>query len=947
MKNKKNKFLHKPLSIILVVGVLLTSFSGLPFKIPKADALATVSGNKILEVARTYEDYTYENVGTCTGLVTRVLNKLGIGNSVVGTHPYDINKPQSTGGSKYSPDKMYTNAINHPEEAKLIWQGYVKDIGAVASKLKNGDLVIQRIQDKAEPDGGGHTAFIHKYGSTISMYGANGSRMGIGDAILSSHISMFGLSYEVSGEDYISVFRLTEEIKGTAKLKKVDYDSTKAQNEASLDGALYGLYAKNNIVSGDGTIVHRADTEITRSQTKNSEITVNNLYLGTYYWKEITPSKGYKLDPTKYEFTLNDTGQETIVVNTTVKEKVITGNFEIEKVITSGEESEVVQKEEGAEFIVVAQKYVDKYGTIEEAWKHKKEFTDKEYDILVTDKKGYAKSKNLAYGSFKVKQIKGKIDTENVKDEWTFVVSKENQDTIKYIINNKIFTTYIKLAKKDVETGKSIILSKTKFKIMDLSTGKYITQKVGNKKYNEWTTNKNGEITLPLELKAGKYKLVELKSPDLYLINNEGVEFTVTNSNIVETDEDGDYILNVTMYDQPVKGVINVEKHGEVLTGVKQNKDDSYSFVYENKCLAGMVVEIKAREDIIDPADGSVLYKKGSIVDSVTTGNTCENYSSQLPLGKYTVEEKDAPQGMVLNSKKYNVDLTFKDEETAVIMETVSITNERQKVDLDVKKLDKENKTPIKGVVFGLYTTKDIILSNKSSEETENNILIKNGTLIEEAISDKNGNVQFKADLPLSYDGEVYFEIKEIEPLKGYYPNEDSIEVITMYQGQEKSKVTNKNIIYNAAIKNYILVNKVDSLTMKNIVSKDFSFDLCTDEECKNVVNTYYADQKQGTAFIDIRYGVWYIREASAPLGYSLSPEIVKVELSDDGLFINNNKVETDEDLIYSIIYKNSLLPVIQTGVDMNNKLYLIIGGISFIGIVILGYSILRKKKKI
>jgi len=540
------------------------------------------------------------------------------------------------------------------------------------------------------------------------------------------------------------------------------------------------------------------------------------------------------------------------------------------------------------------------------------------------------------------------MDLEMVKDEWTFTVSRENQDTIKYIVNNKIFMSYVRLVKKDAETDKKITLSNTTFKILDLSTNETLKQKVGDKTIEEWTTNESGEFVLPLEVKAGSYKLIEIKSPNLYLMNNEGVEFKVTNSNIIETDPDGDAITTVVMYDEPVKGIINVEKQGEVLTGVTQNEDGNYTFDYNKVCLGGMTVEIEAREDIIDPADGSILFAKGTVVDTITTQDyTCENFSSELPLGSYTVYETYAPNGMVLDKNKYDIDLTFKDNETEVIIETLSITNERQKVELDITKLDKDDETPLEGVVFGLYATKDILRQYREPmpRSVNRNVLIEAGTLIETAISDKDGKVIFNADLPLSFDDETYFEVKEIESLEGYYSSEDIISINTKYQGQNKEKVETSNTIYNEAIKNYILVNKVDSLSMENIISKDFSFNLCTDAECENVVDTFYADQATGTALIDIKFGTWFVKEASAPLGYSLSEEVVKVVLNSEGLYVNDELVETDEELTYSIVYQNYLLPVIQTAYDVDANSYIIVGSLSIAGLLV-GTVLLCKKKK-
>lgn len=1113
MKKKIGKLLKKFSSALMAVCIFISSIPITPF-ITQVHALSSVSGDKIIEIAKTYETagYTYDNVGSCTGLVTRTLNKLGIGTSVVGIHPYDIDTPQPDGtGARYSPAAMYRNAKNHPEDAKLVWEGYVKDVGANASLFKNGDLVIQRPEDKANYTGSGHVGFIHIFGNKISMYGANGSANGIGDAILAnlSGISTFGTTVNVNSMDYITVFRLTvaepiyetldstktanetveinfyktdvdtgkplsgvevdfyrddvkfasgvtdengnavatsittytatsspktyvtnwndlgpegqasvdergayhsraeaqaaadteaqkianekasqthkysvietktktkywlnpdnttdsdsatgsgsislsltnERVTGTATLYKEDADVGYAQNEAELDGALYGLYARNNILDpADASIIYNAGDEITQVRIKDGQAMVDNLYLGDYYWKEITPSNGYSLDKSEIDFSLTYADQNVKVVTSksTSKEQVIVGNFEVEKIITSGENSEIVEKEEGAEFLVVAKKYVEKYGSIEEAWKHKDEFTSKEYDKLITNAEGYDKTNDLAYGTFVVKQIKGKIDTEAV-DTWEFTVSKENQETVKYIINNRNFTSYVKLQKKDSETGKLITLSNTSFKIKNADTGEYLTQKVADKTYDTWKTSDKGFVQLPLEVKAGNWILEEIESPDFYVINKDGQNFKVTNANIVEVDKDGDPILTVTMYDQAVKGQIKVSKKGEVLTGINKDENGNIQFIYEERSLAGMTVYVQAAEDIIDPADGSIIYNEGEIVDIVTTTNEEYTLSKLLPLGKYIAYEYSAPNGMIIDTTKYEIDLKFQDNETPVVFETLSITNERQKVEVDLTKLDEENDTALEGVVFNLSATKDIL-------SYDNEILVKAGEIIETGVTNAEGKYTFVADLPVSFDDEPYFEISEKESIEGYYELDETVSVDTKYKGQNISKISNSETIYNKPIQNYVLINKVDSLTQENIISKDFSFRLCKDEECNAIEGIYSANTLNGTALVPVRYGVWYISEYEAPEGYELSKEIVKAELNDTGLYINDKLVETNEDLLYSIVYQNSLLPVIQevpdgvqTGYNDNMGLYIALGGLSLAGISVIVITLSKKKKK-
>ena len=94
----------------------------------------------------------------------------------------------------------------------------------------------------------------------------------------------------------------------TAKIHiyKVDKESGKAvaQGDASLEGAVYGLYARNDIVHPDGAtgVVFKAgDLVATLTTDKNGEAEVNNLYLGNYYVKEITPSEGYLLDEEEHD----------------------------------------------------------------------------------------------------------------------------------------------------------------------------------------------------------------------------------------------------------------------------------------------------------------------------------------------------------------------------------------------------------------------------------------------------------------------------------------------------------------------------------------------------------------------------------------------------------------------------------------------------------------------
>lgn len=141
-----------------------------------------------------------------------------------------------------------------------------------------------------------------------------------------------------------------------------------------------------------------------------------------------------------------------------------------------------------------------------------------------------------------------------------------------------------------------------------------------------------------------------------------------------------------------------------------------------------------------------------------------------------------------------------------------------------------------------------------------------------------------------------------------------------------------------------ILVNKVDSVTGQNIKSNKFEFTSYAQENCANSskIETIAGNPETGTAEFLIRYGTTYIKESSAPKGYKLSDEVVKVEFTDKGLFVNGKEVKVDDEHRYSIVYQNVLLPSVNTGTTKNtDMMYMIIG----IGIIALGVSIATVRK--
>lgn len=348
-------------------------------------------------------------------------------------------------------------------------------------------------------------------------------------------------------------------VNATINLVKEDKDTgNRPQGDATLTGAVYGLYAKEDILdpSMDGTVIHKKDSLVGKITTdKNASGTIENLYLGEYYWQEISPSEGYELDETKYPFTASykDQNTITITVDKTVKETIRTGEFDLIKVITDGSQSEIMVNEKGAEFVAVLKSDYEANGNdIQKALEYAKENrSEKEYAVLTTNKNGYATSGKLAYGKYVIQQTKkgeNAEETDILDGIFTFEVTELDGQTIvkggdtsgnslemgddgkmHYHINNRPSDYFLKLVKIDAESGKQITLSDATFKVKDLSTGKYVRQKVAGVWIDEFNTDKDGYVILPLKLKSGKYQLEEIKAPYNYLLNGTSIPFEIKN----------------------------------------------------------------------------------------------------------------------------------------------------------------------------------------------------------------------------------------------------------------------------------------------------------------------------------------------------------------------------------------------------------------------------------
>ena len=629
----------------------------------------------------------------------------------------------------------------------------------------------------------------------------------------------------------------------------------KPQGDATLAGAVYGIYKGEELVD-------------TYTTDENGQFTTKYYICGNDWCvREITPSEGYLLDTT-----VHHVGAEpelyTVEYNSAkndVNEQVIKGNIAIIKHTDNGE-TQIETPEEGAVFEV----YLKSAGGFDAA-------EETERDTLICDENGFAQTKDMPYGIYTVHQTSGWDGRELMKDFDVFIC-KDSQ-TYRYLINNANFESYIKIVKKDVETGKVIPYAGAGFQIYD-PEGNLVTMKFTYPEVTEidtfYTTADGGLIT-PQTLEYGKgYSLVEVQAPYGYVLDSEPVYFDVEQENSEE--ESGITIVKVERSNVAQKGKITVSKSGEVFSRVSGNKG-LYQPIFAVDNLEGAVYEITAAEDIIT-TDGTVRAEKGEVVDTLTTGEDGTAESKELYLGKYEVREVTAPYGMVLNDEIHAVELVYAGQEIEVTETNTEFYNERQRVEIDLNKSLEVDEAygvgsngEIKDVTFGLYAAEELTAADGTTIPADG--------LIEVIFLDENGHGKAISDLPM---GSYY--VREISTNAAYLVSDEKYPVDFEYAGQETAVV---NITANEgeAIENELIYGSVSG-RKSNEDGEDLGgaligiFKIGTTEYTKETAIATATSEDDGSfSFGEVPYGTWVIREIESPKGYVLSEEEISVSISE------------------------------------------------------------------
>lgn len=665
---------------------------------------------------------------------------------------------------------------------------------------------------------------------------------------------------------------------------KVDSETKTAQGDASLAGAVYGIY--NN-----GKLVDKYTTD------KNGGFTTSNYVCGdNWTLKEIEPSEGYLLDETEYhigaeakKYTLENNS-----ISIGVTEDILKGKIAIIKHTDDGS-TKIETPEKGAEFQV----YLKSAGSYNKA-------KETERDTLVCDEYGFAETKNLPYGTYTVHQTKGWNGTEFIADFDVFV--NEDGKTYKYLINNSSLESYVKIVKVDSETGKQIPYAGAGFQIYD-PDGNKVTMKYTYPNVTEidtFYTNSDGYLITPETLPYGKgYSVVEVQAPYGYILDSTPVYFDITAENT--TEENGVTIVKTEKKNTPQKGTITVEKTGEIFSNVTaigggytdENGNDVtlptiYQPEYSVSGLAGAVFEIYADEDITTP-DGTVRAKKDELVATLKTNTKGTAISKQLYLGKYRVVETVAPYGTVINPEPHTIELTYSGQNEKVTNTSTSFTNDRQNVVIDLTKILEQdekfnigNNDEILNISFGLYADEDLKAANGT-------VIPKDG-LLEIITCDEKGKSQFTTDIPI---GSYY--VKEISTDNHYILSDKKYPVVFEYAGQDTAtvhiSVNDGEPIENEIIYGTIQGLKIDRETGENITGALFGLFSITETKFteETAILTSKSNEEGIFTFENVPYGEYIVSELKPAEGYLLNEENYTVTISENKeiieITVENDKI--------------------------------------------------------
>ncbi len=739
-------------------------------------------------------------------------------------------------------------------------------------------------------------------------------------------------------------------------IKNDSETGAKKQGDATFEGAEYSVYAQEDIYNHNRTrkIYSKNELVATRIMNKDGATEeISKLPFGRYMVKETKSPEGYLLDEKEYEVDLKENNANVTITSKEDAKKMQIHIFKSGININSGMVPGLANVEFTIKLYSEVEMALNKGYSYSEIWNGIDENGNRvkvdsnrvaqaqkiapTYSILTTDIDGNAYTENgLAYGKYIVKETNTPKDFQTSSD-FTFSITKDESEVkelakkVKHLyVNNEQMEAYIKLMKKDADSEKVISLNSATFQIIaskdivDRGNGKIlykkgeiITQKIGSSIYNAFTTNSEnliiadgnynniendkGTVVTPLKLPVGEYEVTEIKIPTGYLKLENPVKFKIDAIKDYDKDSTGEYIKTVEVKNEKPFGTVVIDK----TIALKEEVDTSLVNIDD---LSGIKFRLNAKENIIDLADGSIIYKKGQEVGNYNLDKNGKLIIERLPMGDYEIQEIETLEGLVLDQTKYEIKFIQNNDITKIYTNNLHITNNTTLVEISKKTITGDEELP----------------------GAELTVIDENGKVIDNWIS---------SDKPHTIEGLVVgkeYTLKEnLAPLGYSIASEIKFKV-------SNTNETQKIVMVDMPILSNIKIIKIDENT-KEIIKKDFIFGLYADEECTQLISEVHSDKKEGTVlFENLKYGEYYIKEIKSPKGYELSNKVVKLKINEDGVFANETKL-TQEDNVYSFEFTNKQTPKIQTGNRTNYVLVTSCIIISIVGITI-GVILLKKK---
>lgn len=789
--------------------------------------------------------------------------------------------------------------------------GYNGDV-----EVKNGKIVLEKIKKgtytiKEKSTGGGYLLNKNVYKVEIKPNQA------ATQAIVND---------EPTGE--ITIVKTDKDTGNSNRIDGVSH-----HGDANLNGTEYTLYAKEDIYNVSKTVKYFSkDEEIAKftfDEYGNATIIITNkttkanlsvdgnilkgLPMGMYYSKETHVVEGYTSDEIEhiYTFSYKDMNTPIIKLNEKVENTVKKAKFEVIKI--SSNTNTTADVVENAEFTAILTKYVDYYGSFEEALKHLDQYAEDEYSIFKTQANGHGVSGLLAYGEYTCYETNTPSDKINTVQPFYIKIDRNSDGVIKeFVENDTPFESYLKLVKVDKNTGKKVTLSNATFKLDRLNekTNEWerVTCKLGKETFDSWKTDENGVAYTETKVKAGTYRISEVVIPNGFLKLEQEIVFEVNKSNkALEFDKDYDAYITVTVANEQPTGTLKIDKS----VAIREDVDTSLVDISD---LSGIKFKLSAKEDIINYADGSIIYEKGKEVGQYSLTKEGMLLIEKLPMGSYELEEISTLDGLVLDTTKHEIVFKQEDTTTKVYTKEEKLVNDTTSVEFSKTDItgDKELKGAtltvtdsegnvidkwisgekthkIEGLKVGkTYVLKEEIQVDSYVKATDIKFEVKNtnevqkvtmidklveviktdvvsGEEIEGAeliVTDENGN-----EIDRWISSKEPHHVKGLEEGKKYFLEEKTCPY--GYEIAEKQefvvsldKETQRIEMKDMPILKSVQVEKIDKDTGEHIKSNKFKFGIYEDEECTKLIKEAGANEFEGTAlFENLRYGTYYIKE--------------------------------------------------------------------------------------